>query len=159
MNRTTVFLVNIRRIIKLHEYMLKEICEQYGLTLIEATIISFLHNNPGKDTAADIVEIRMVSKGNVSQAVESLIQKSMLERRQDTRDRRRIHLSLTTEARPITDDIETVRETFRKQIFRGFSAEEQQQFVWFNERIAENIKTAAERQYRGILGEKGFPEK
>ena len=55
--------------------MLKAICEEYRLTLIEATIISFLHNNPAKNTAADIVELRMLSKGNVSQAVESLIQK------------------------------------------------------------------------------------
>ena len=73
MSRTTEFLMNIRSIIKLHESMLREICGEYQLALIEATIISFLHNNPGKDTAADIVELRMLSKGNVSQAVESLI--------------------------------------------------------------------------------------
>ena len=68
MSRTTEFLMNIRSIIKLHESMLREICGEYQLALIEATIISFLHNNPGKDTAADIVELRMLSKGNVSQA-------------------------------------------------------------------------------------------
>lgn len=75
MSQKSNFLVNIRRIIKLHETMLKQICQDYHLSLIEATIISFLYNNPGKDTAADIVELRMLSKGNVSQAVESLIQK------------------------------------------------------------------------------------
>lgn len=64
MKRPTDFLTNIRRIIKLHESMLKGICETYRLSLIEATIISFLYNNPGKDTAADIVELRMLSKGN-----------------------------------------------------------------------------------------------
>ena len=102
MKRPTDFLTNIRRIIKLHESMLKGICETYRLSLIEATIISFLYNNPGKDTAADIVELRMLSKGNVSQAVESLMQKSLLQRRQDTEDRRKIHLSLTQAAQPIT---------------------------------------------------------
>ena len=71
--------------------MLKDICNNYQLTIIEATIISFLYNNPGKDTAADIVELRMLSKGNVSQAVESLIQKSLLKREQDKEDRRKIH--------------------------------------------------------------------
>ena len=50
MSRTTEFLMNIRSIIKLHESMLREICGEYQLALIEATIISFLHNNPGKDT-------------------------------------------------------------------------------------------------------------
>ena len=72
MNRTTEYLGNIRRIIKLHESMLKEyVCQEYAMTLTEAAVISFLYNNPGKDTAADIVELRMLQKSNVSQAAET----------------------------------------------------------------------------------------
>ncbi len=142
MHQTNTLLSNIRRIIRLYDTMLKPVCERYGLVPIEATIISFLFNNPGRDTAADIVEFRMLSKSNVSQAVESLIQKSLLQRRQDTEDRRRIHLSLTPASKPITREIDAVREDFRKQIFRGFTEEEQKQFARFNERIAENTKTA-----------------
>ena len=144
MRQTNTLLSNIRRIIKLYDSMLKPVCDQYSLVPIEATIISFLYNNPGKDTAADIVELRMLAKSNVSQAVESLIQKNLLQRRQDTEDRRRIHLSLTLDAKPITEDIETVRESFLKQIFQGFTKEEQLQFSWFNQRIAENTKRAME---------------
>ena len=144
MHRTNILLANIRRIVKLYDSMLKPVCERYALALIEATIISFLYNNPGRDTAADIVEYRMLSKGNVSQAVESLIQKGLLQRCQDTRDRRRIHLSLTGKARPITDEIERVRQIFQDQIFRDFSEEEERQFARYNESIAENIKKAAE---------------
>ena len=144
LHRTNILLANIRRIVKLYDSMLKPVCERYALALIEATIISFLYNNPGRDTAADIVEYRMLSKGNVSQAVESLIQKGLLQRCQDTRDRRRIHLSLTRKARPITDEIERVRQIFQDQIFRDFSEEEERQFARYNERIAENIKKAAE---------------
>ena len=144
MRQTNTLLVNIRRIIKLYDNMLKPVCDRYGLVPIEATIISFLYNNPGKDTAADIVELRMLAKSNVSQAVESLIQKSLLQRQQDTADRRRIHLLLTPEAAPITADIETVRESFRKQIFQGFTDEDQKQFAQFNERIAENTKCVTE---------------
>ena len=144
MPQTNTLLSNIRRIIKLYDNMLKPVCERYSLVPIEATIISFLFNNPGRDTAADIVELRMLAKSNVSQAVESLIQKSLLQRRQDMEDRRRIHLSLTSACKPITKDIEAVREDFRKQIFRGFTEEEQRQFAWFNDRIAENAKCEME---------------
>lgn len=144
MHHTNTLLSNIRRIIKLYDSMLKPVCDQYNLIPIEATIISFLHNNPGRDTAADIVEFRMLSKSNVSQAVESLIQKALLQRRQDTKDRRRIHLSLTDTSAPITHEIEAVRQNFRKQIFRGFTEEEQKQFACFNERIAENTKIVVE---------------
>ena len=49
---STHFLVQFRQLNKLYECMLKEICRRHKLTLIETTIISFLYNNPGRDTAA-----------------------------------------------------------------------------------------------------------
>ena len=89
MSRTTSILMGVRSMMKLYESMLKEVCEEYQLAQIEVTIISFLYNNPGKDTAGDIAELRMLSKGNVSQAVENLIQKSLIQRIPDESDRRR----------------------------------------------------------------------
>lgn len=146
MKRPTDFLTNIRRIIKLHESMLKGICETYRLSLIEATIISFLYNNPGKDTAADIVELRMLSKGNVSQAVESLMQKSFLQRRQDTEDRRKIHLSLTQAAQPITASLKELFQQFHEELFFGLSNEELELFDRINEQIIVNTQNAIARR-------------
>lgn len=145
MARTTDFLVTLRRIIKLYDSMLKGVCQQYQLSLIEANIISFLYNNPSKDTAGDIVELRMLAKGNVSQAVEALIRKSLLQRRQDNADRRKIHLSLLPAADPITRDMDTIRQQFHEEVFRGFSTEEIAFFEKVNGRIMENAKNAMER--------------
>lgn len=147
MQQTATLLLNLRRIVRLYDKMLKPVCDQYGLTPIEATIISFLFNNPEKDTAADIVDLRMLSKSNVSLAVESLIQKSLLQRQQDKKDRRRIHLSLTSQAAPITREIESTRELFRKLIYKGFTEEEKQLFILFNNRITENTKSAEKGEY------------
>lgn len=88
MSYATEWLMSFRYIIKGQDALIKEICDSFKLTRIEGTIIVFLYNNPGKNTAGDIVELRMLSKGNVSQAVESLIQKSFLARKQDAEDRR-----------------------------------------------------------------------
>ena len=63
MASNTDFLLSIRTSVKLHETLLKKICETCRLTLIEGKVIAFLHNNPGKDTAADIAEFRMLLKG------------------------------------------------------------------------------------------------
>lgn len=142
MKRNTEFLTNIRRIVRLQERMLGPICRKYQLTLIETTIISFLHNNPGKDTAADIVELRMLSKGNVSQGVESLIRKSLLERCPDKADRRRIHLSLQPSAGEIRDEIELANEKFHKILFADFSEEEKQLFFELNDRVIHNTRSA-----------------
>lgn len=146
MKRITDYLVNNRRAMKLHENMLKDICEQYGLTLTEAIIISFLHNNPKKDTAADIVELRMLSKGVVSQSVESLIQRSLLQREQDAMDRRKIHLTLMPSAQTITESIEQIQKKFHEEIFAGFSEEDQALFSQFHNRISENVKAAMNRR-------------
>lgn len=143
MSRTTDFLTCFQRIIKLHENLLKEqICSKYQLTLMEATIISFLMNNPEKDTAADIAELRMLSKGNISQGVEGLIQKSLLERKRDEADRRRIHLSLTPAAEPITVSMAQIWRLFHDEIFSGLTAEELAMFDKFNGQIMENTKKA-----------------
>ena len=145
MSRTTSILMGVRRMIKLYESMLKEVCEEYQLAQIEVTIISFLYNNPGKDTAGDIAELRMLSKGNVSQAVENLIQKSLIQRIPDESDRRKIHLSLLPAAAPITERIQLVEIAFRQEMFRGFSAEERQTFDGLFDRIMDNTKQSMKR--------------
>ena len=143
---STHFLVQFRQLNKLYECMLKEICRRHKLTLIETKIISFLYNNPGRDTAADIVELRMLSKGNVSLAVESLIRKGLLEREQDHKDRRKIHLSLLASAKPITDLIEKRQNEFEEELFRGFSEEERRLYIELNDRMVENTKNTMKRR-------------
>lgn len=144
--QTTDFLTNLRRTYKLHELMLKQISEAYGLSFLEVNIICFLHNNPTHDTAGDIVELRMLSKGNVSQAVESLIQKSLLMRKADTRDRRKIHLALLPAANPIVDAIDKGQKEFQEEIFYGLSAEELTHLEELHCRMMENTKRALKRK-------------
>ena len=109
-------------------------------------MVEWSYNNPGRDTAADIVELRMLSKGNVSQAVELLIQKSLLKRIPDENDRRRIHLELLPDAIPITNEIDTIKETFRTELFHGFSKEEEEQLEFLNRKLMENAKNAFKMQ-------------
>ena len=116
------------------------------MNLMEATVISFLNNNPGKDTAADIVELRMLQKSNVSQAVESLAQRGFISRTQDRKDRRRIHLSLTEKAGDIVRELDEIREAFHREIFRGLSEEDIETFHRVNEQIGSNISKAEKRR-------------
>lgn len=154
MNQTTDYLANIRRIIKLQESMLKEyVCQEYGLTLSEAMVISFLHNNPGKDTAADIVEFRMLQKSNVSQAVDALVKKSLVMREQDAGDRRKIHLSLTEKAEDLVQAVERMRVEFHQEVFDGITEEERILFAKVNARMAENAQHATEKRLQS-KGEK-----
>lgn len=138
--------MNNRRMTKLYDCMLYEVCKAYHLTLIEANIIIFLNNNPGKDTVTDIAELRSLSKATVSKAVEELIQKSLLRREADTADRRKVHLFLAAETAPIAEKIKDMQTAFRDEIFAGFSGEELEKLDEFNRRIRENSKNALERR-------------
>lgn len=142
----TSLLISFRRMIKLHETMLKVVCQKYQLTQIEASIISFLYNNPGKDTAADIVELRMLSKGNVSQAVEALIGKSLLKREPDLQDRRKLHLFLREEAAPVIEEIERMQSHYVQELFDGITDEEWEHYQAVNEKIMENVDHAVKRR-------------
>lgn len=146
MTRSTELWMGLRSLLRLYDKMLKKVCMEHDLTVIEADVISFLQNNPGKDTAADIVELRLLSKGAVSKAVESLLQKSLLERIPDTEDRRRIHLKLKPEAGPVTESIDEVREEFLNTVLDGFTKEELEAHAQFFQRFFANTKKAMERR-------------
>mgnify|MGYP000224154339 CR=1 FL=1 len=137
---------DIRTIMKLYDRMLESVCHNYQLSKTEITIINFLQHNPEKDTAVDIVELHMLAKSQVSSAVESLIQKGLLARKQDTIDRRRIHLTLLPEAHPITDSIGIVRKQFHEAILDGFTDKEIMLSEEFSQRISQNAKIALGRR-------------
>lgn len=146
MTRSTELWMGLRSLLRLYDKMLKKVCMEHDLTVIEADVISFVQNNPGKDTAADIVDLRLLSKGAVSKAVESLLQKSLLERIPDTEDRRRIHLKLKPEAGPVTESIDEVREEFLNTVLDGFTKEELEAHAQFFQRLFANTKKAMERR-------------
>lgn len=144
MKRSTELFTGLRSLFRLYDKLLKKVCMEHDLTVIEADIISFLQNNPGKDTAADIVELRMLSKGAVSKGVDSLIRKSLLERIPDTEDRRKIHLKLMPQAGPVTATVDEVRNEFLEAVLEGFTREELEMQDQFMHKLFDNTKKAME---------------
>ena len=145
MKRTAEILAAFRRMGRLYDQLLRRACRSWGLNQLEATIISFLHNNPGLDTAGDIAELRKLPKGNVSQGVEALIGRGLLLRRPDPRDRRKIRLSLTPAADPIVARIADCQRQFFEELFRDFTPEERAAYSAYMDRMMKNAETALER--------------
>lgn len=139
---TTDYLMNIQLTMKLHENLLKKICVKYNLSLIEGKILCFLHNNPTKDTAADIVELRMLSKGNVSSAIDKLCKLGYIKRTPDENNRRKIHLSLLDKADNINNDVDLMLIEYKKIIFNGFTKQDMQDYENLCQRIYLNAKNS-----------------
>lgn len=137
---------NARCVIRFFAAAERPVCERHGLSQVELDVLAFLMNHPNNDTARDIVELRMLPKANVSQAVDSLMRRGLLTREQDCIDRRRIHLHLTADALALRGEIEEARDAFQKQLFAGFSAEERTLYARMCLRISQNAMQAMERK-------------
>ena len=144
MTMTDVVLFH-RSSLKLYDSLLKEICDSCDLSGLELTIISFLHNNPEYDTAKDISVFRMIPKGNVSQGVNSLMEKGLLLRNPDANDRRKIHLSLTEQSIPLVEKVENAKKQFMDLAFHGFSQEDWENYTRYCDRVSRNVRQGLER--------------
>lgn len=145
MEQVSDALLAIRQTMKLYDQCLDQVRNRYSLSKLEIVIISFLHNNPGHDTAGAVAEMRMLSKGNVSRGVDSLTARGLLERLPDKTDRRWVHLRLKPEADPIVQDIELAAQHFIALTFSGFTEDDLSRFHDLNRKLANNVRMNLER--------------
>lgn len=145
--KTTDMLLMIRGLEKLYDQYIEKVRRDHQLSHMEIKIISFLYNNPGKDTAADIAELRMLPKGNISKAVESLIKKGLLYRIPDQKDRRKVHLGLRDSVKDMAAEIDLAKERYERKIFHGISKDELELYFKVNSQILGNT-------LQGLKGEK-----
>ena len=124
----------------LYDQMCAPVCQKYGLTHMEFVVLMFLANNPGFDTAAQIVRFRRLTKSHVSLAVRALLERGFLIGVDGVDDRRTIHLSLTEDAEEIVAMGRQTQQQFVKVILEGFSQEERDLISQFMVRIDQNIK-------------------
>ncbi len=99
-NTYTNLLLHSQQLKKLYYLQLDPVCTAYGLTKNEVDVLLFLANNAPYDTAKDIVELRGLSKSQVCKSVDGLSARGFLSACHDEKDRRCIHLSLTSATLP-----------------------------------------------------------
>lgn len=147
MKRTADTLLLMRGISKLYDTFLEKPRRRYSLSQVEVKILSFLSNNPDKDTAAEISYIRMLPKGNVSQAVDGLIKKGLILRTMDEFDKRKYHLHLTEQAAETVSDISKANDAYWKDVYQGISVEEMELYTQINQKIMENVLKGLEVKF------------
>lgn len=143
MNQAKEFFTMFREVSRLYDSYVSPVKEARGLTRCELDILAFLRNNPGNDTARDIIEKRCLPKANVSVAVDSLVRKGLLSRAPDPADRRLTRLVLTEAADDVLPDILKAQAAFQEAFFAGLSEEEVRQYHRLNEKLFDGIQKAA----------------
>lgn len=115
------------------------VCVKHDITRMELDILLFLANNPCFDTATDIVEVRYLSKSQVSASIKSLEESGYLRKEYAKDNRKTAHLLLCEEALWIIEDGRAAQEKFLSVMLRGFTPEQVDMMRHFNARMWENI--------------------
>ena len=140
MNRIIDYLITGRSPTKAYNKHLGEVSDSYGLNRMEINVLLFLYNNPGYDTASDIVELRSFPKSNVSKAVDALTGRGYLEGITDKEDRRIIHLRICPPALEAVKAARERQEDFLRFIYRGITKEEKKVVDHVLSVISHNLK-------------------
>ena len=118
------------------------------LTANEVQIIEYIYENEERnDNMSEVARRLSISQSTFSKKVKQLVQKGLLERNPDQKDRRKVHLILTEDAQPIMYDVQQVQESYAAQLLDGFSEEEYETYIHLKGRILENVKIGEERGY------------
>ena len=124
----------------LYSKCVENVCEKYNITRMELDILLFLANNPLFDTATDIVEVRYLSKSQVSSSIKSLVEKGLLEKKYEEDNRKTVHLLLCSAAAPLIADGQASQEKFLEVIFEGITEKEIEVMKRCNQRMLKNMQ-------------------
>lgn len=100
------------------------VMDKWQLTGMEVDVILFLGNNPGCDTASDMVTLCQLTKSHVSKAVDRLTEMGYITQERDQINRRRVHLLLTDASGPVLKAGQAAQKRFVDALTRGLSEED-----------------------------------
>lgn len=123
----------------LYSKCVEGVCVKHNITRMELDILLFLANNPYFDTATDIIEVRYLSKSQVSSSIKLLEQCGYLRKEYMECNRKTAHLRICEGAMDIIRDGQTAQEKFISIMLDGFSQEEIDSMKQYNDQILRNI--------------------
>lgn len=124
---------------KLYSNVFERIALKYNITANEVMVLSFLKEDIDQDMATDIANKLMISKSHVSLSVNNLEKAGYIVKKQDINDKKKVHLELTENAKPILDEIEEEQNKLYEVMFKGITDEEKEVLRLVLQKMCNNI--------------------
>ena len=117
------------------------VCQRMGITtqqwrmmlhLANDPNIPYIDEQPASDrpiVASELANALNVSRPNVTNLINSLIEKGLVSQKEDKKDRRKKFLMLTTEGVKILEEIEPSRRKANRRLLEDFSEEDKTLFL------------------------------
>jgi len=124
----------------LYAMCIEPVCQKYGVTRTELDILLFLANNPQYDTAAEIVNIRLLAKSHVSTSLKSLEKNGYITKHTEDSDKRLIRLRLTVQADNVVQEGRQRQSDVVNVISAGLGQEDLERLRLYIAAMEKNIK-------------------
>lgn len=131
---------------KIYDRTMEPLCDLYHMTRMELDILLFLANNPGYDTARDIVEQKRFTKSHVSSSLRLLEEKGYVSRCFHEDNHKTVHLKLLPSSQEIVDAGQKAQRMVFDKVFGGLSEEEIQLLNKITQKIRANIQKALKEE-------------
>lgn len=133
-------LITGRQFQKMCEREYETIRKKYDLRKVELDMLYFLDYFQEAKTAKDIAKMRQVSKAHISSAVENLVERQLLETREDSEDRRRMLLELTEAGGEIVKEVALIRKRMTEIVYDGITDQEKQVMQQAAKKMMQNMQ-------------------
>ena len=139
-------LVQAQRMKKWYEEALHAVAVQYGLTMNELSVLLFLANNPGYDTAKDIIERRRLTKSHVSMSLKDLERRDLVQKEYYPGNQKTAHLKLSSASIQMVAEGQQAQKKFFQTVFRDFNPEDVSRMEDYFERMRKNMQNALKEE-------------
>ena len=126
--------------LNLYEKVTLSVREKYGLSYMEFVVLLFVANNSEYKKASDIVEILGFAKSHVSETLNTLEEKGLIERKRDTQDKRSSILEVMERAKDIIEEGRRAQKEYHDLVFGSLSDDELKELGRLQKIIEKNIK-------------------
>ena len=126
--------------LNLYEKVTLSVREKYGLSYMEFVVLLFIANNSEYKKASDIVEILGIAKSHVSETLNTLEEKGLVERKRDTQDKRSSILEVMERAKDIIEEGKRAQKEYHDLVFGSLSDDELKELGRLQKIIEKNIK-------------------
>jgi len=114
-----------------------------GITMPQVRVL-FMLAESGDQSAGDIADTLGVAASTVTGITDRLVRQCLIERREDTADRRVVRLTLTADGRRLTTEVGEVSRTYLREVFALLSDEQLEVLVRSFENLADaNARVAS----------------
>lgn len=140
MNQSLEALLNGMQFRKLMESEFEVIYKEYSLCKIDLQILYYLYTAGERNTSKDILDLKLFTKGHISQSLSRLQKRNLIVMVQDEDDRRYVHNVLTQDANKVLAHLKEIYDRINRIVLKGVTEDEKRILVSLAQRINDNIR-------------------